>query len=629
MAGKIAGITIEIGGDTKPLSKALKNVNSSIKDTQRALKDVEKLLKLDPTNTELLQQKQKLLKEAVSQTAEKLETLKKAQAQMDAAGVDKSSEEYQALQREIIATEQDLKAATKAAKNFSPALEKIKAGAKVAADGLKDAADKTRKFSAAAAGALTSIAAFGYKAITNSDDLNTLAKQTGFTTEQIQKMQYAADRIDVSFEDISGALKKFKGKIDPSNKSLQKLGVSTTNADGSLRSATEVFMDAVSALSGIENETEKDQLAMELFGKSADSLAGIIDDGGEALKTYGEEASNLGLIMDQETLDSLNSINDEIDKLKAQGLATFLSVGAKAVEALSPVIEKVAEAIASCLEWISSLSPETLKIVMIILAAVAALSPLLSLLASLATAIAFLASPIGIAIAIITALIAVGVLLYKNWDTIKAKAAELVGHVKTSWNNIKTAVTTAINNAKTTVSTAWNTIKTTVVTTGSTIWSSVVTSWNNIKTAITKPIETAKTTVSNAIETIKGLFPIKLGNIFSGIKLPHFKIDGGELPWGVGGMGKAPSISVTWYKKAMNQPYLLDGATIFGAMNGKLLGGGEAGKEVIMSYDQYKAGAGNVTINVYASQGMSVNQLADKIQDRFVALNKQRRLSNA
>lgn len=626
---KISGITIEIGADAKGLKSALKDINSSLKNTKAALKDVDKLLKLDPTNTELLKQKQKLLKKAVEETSQKLDILKKQQAEMDAKGIDKNSEEYQKLRREIIETEAALKKAEKAANSFHPALEKIKASAKKASEGLKEAADKTRALSTAAAGALTSLAALGYKAVTNADDLNTFAKQTGFTTAEIQKMQYAADRIDVSFEDITGALKKFKGKIDPANESLKKLGVQTTNADGSLRDAKDVFFDTVKALSQIQNETERDQAAMELFGKSADSLAGIIDDGGAALEEYGKEAEGLGLIMSQDTLDSLNTINDEIDKLKAQGLATFLSLGAKAIQVLSPILLSVADAISKVLDYIANMNPETLKWVMVILAAVAALSPFLSLLSSVATAIAFLASPIGIAIVVIGALIAAGVALYKNWDKVKAVASELAGHVKTSWNNIKTAVTTAINNAKTTVSTAWNTIKTTVVTTGSTIWSSVVTSWNNIKTAITKPIETAKTTVSSAIETIKGLFPIKLGNIFSGIKLPHFKIDGGELPWGVGGMGKAPSISVTWYKKAMNQPYLLDGATIFGAMNGKLLGGGEAGKEVIMSYDQYKAGAGNVTINVYASQGMSVNQLADKIQDRFVALNKQRRLSNA
>ena len=76
MAGRIKGITVEIGGDTTGLEKALKNVNSTIKNTQSQLKDVNRLLKLDPGNTELITQKQRALKDAIGATSEKLETLK-------------------------------------------------------------------------------------------------------------------------------------------------------------------------------------------------------------------------------------------------------------------------------------------------------------------------------------------------------------------------------------------------------------------------------------------------------------------------------------------------------------------------------------------------------------------------
>ena len=79
MASRIKGITVEIGGDTTGLEKALKQVNSTIKTTQPELKDVERLLKLDPSNTQLLAQKQKDLKEAIGATSEKLNTLKEAQ----------------------------------------------------------------------------------------------------------------------------------------------------------------------------------------------------------------------------------------------------------------------------------------------------------------------------------------------------------------------------------------------------------------------------------------------------------------------------------------------------------------------------------------------------------------------
>ena len=111
MADRIKGITVEIGGDTTGLSKALSGVNKEIRNTQSQLTDVNRLLKLDPTNSELLSQKQKLLSQAVGETKEKLTQLKSVQDQMD-AGLKNGSvtqEQYDAWQREIIATEQELK----------------------------------------------------------------------------------------------------------------------------------------------------------------------------------------------------------------------------------------------------------------------------------------------------------------------------------------------------------------------------------------------------------------------------------------------------------------------------------------------------------------------------------------
>lgn len=125
MADRIKGITIEIGADATKLQDALKNVNKEIKNTQSELKDVEKLLKLDPGNTELLTQKQQLLSKAVGDTKEKLEKLKEAQAKMTDAGVDKSSAEYQKLEREIIDCEQALKKLEKEASQSNVTLQKV------------------------------------------------------------------------------------------------------------------------------------------------------------------------------------------------------------------------------------------------------------------------------------------------------------------------------------------------------------------------------------------------------------------------------------------------------------------------------------------------------------------------
>lgn len=101
MATKIRGITIELSADATGVLEAVKSVNSEITATGRELKGVERLLKLDPSNTELLEQKTKLLKEQIENTNTKLEELKKAEEDMKANGVDENSSQYQALQREI------------------------------------------------------------------------------------------------------------------------------------------------------------------------------------------------------------------------------------------------------------------------------------------------------------------------------------------------------------------------------------------------------------------------------------------------------------------------------------------------------------------------------------------------
>ena len=137
-ANRIKGITVEINGDTTGLSKALSGVNKEIRSTQSQLRDVEKLLKLDPGNTELLAQKHKLLGQAVSETKEKLETLKTAQEQANEAlrNGTISQEQYDGLQREIIETENELRRLEEQANQSATALQKISAAGERRAGGL-------------------------------------------------------------------------------------------------------------------------------------------------------------------------------------------------------------------------------------------------------------------------------------------------------------------------------------------------------------------------------------------------------------------------------------------------------------------------------------------------------------
>ncbi|MBQ3897671.1 MAG: hypothetical protein II742_04150, partial [Clostridia bacterium] len=211
-SGRIKGITVEIGGNTTKLQDSLKNLDKTLQGTQSKLKDIDRLLKLDPKNTELLTQKQKALQDAVNATKERLEQLREAAA--NATPESMGQEQYDSLQREIIATEQDLKSLEKQSEEFGSVFGQQISAAGAAMQELggkiEDAGKAFAPVSGAAAGVLGTLGGLAYKSVTAADDLNTLAKQTGLSTDALQKMQYASDLVDVSVEDITGAVGKMK-----------------------------------------------------------------------------------------------------------------------------------------------------------------------------------------------------------------------------------------------------------------------------------------------------------------------------------------------------------------------------------------------------------------------------------
>lgn len=472
MAERIRGITVEIGGDTSGLDKSLKNVNKEIKTTQTELKDVEKLLKLDPTNTELLSQKQELLSKRVEETSEKLDILHKAEQELKDAGVDQNSSQFRALQREIISTENYLADAKKEADNFSVALTKASTKAKDLSDKAGDVAKATRGISTVAGSLIASLGGMAYSSAVLSDDLNTLAKQSGLTTEEIQKMNYAQDLIDVSTDTMLASIKKLTNTLKSSEKKFESLGVATRDVNGEFRDTTDIWYDTLDALSKVENETEKDTLAMDIFGKSASDLAGIIDDGGEALRDLGDQAERAGLIMSQDTLDSLNAVNDQIDTMKATVTATIATTGAKALEVLAPAFDMIVGKIGELLEWIGSLDADQLKLIVTVAGVIAAISPVAGIISGISGAVSgFLSfmprvgsvatkvfefamnNPIlliAAAVATITALIIanwdkIKPVLDAIWQKVKSIAEAIANKVTTVFNTIRDAVRSVIN----------------------------------------------------------------------------------------------------------------------------------------------------------------------------------------
>lgn len=387
MPDKIRGITIEIGGDTSQLSKSLDKVNKDLRTTRGELRDVDRLLKLDPTNTELLEQKQKLLAKSITQTESKLETLRKTEQSLKDAGVDKNSAQFMALQREIISTETKLASMKKEAQTASVEMQRVAASADQISDATAKAAEKTRALSAAAAAVSVALIGASYNAAKTADDLNTLSQQSGLATDSLQKMRYAADVVDVSADTIISAMRRMKKNMASESEGVVEawdtLGVSVTDTTGDYRDAEEVFYDTIKALSRIPNETERDVLAMQLFGKSADELAGIIDDGGAALRMYGDEAERLGLIMDEKTIAALTEANNQIDLMKQKATNTITLVGAKVLTVAEPALEKILGVVDKVFTALGKLDEGTLSTILTVSIAVAAISPVTKLISGI------------------------------------------------------------------------------------------------------------------------------------------------------------------------------------------------------------------------------------------------------
>lgn len=310
MAGRIKGITVEIGGDTTGLEKALKSVNSTIKTTQSSLRDVNKLLKIDPSNTELLAQKHKLLKDAIAATSEKLEALKKAQEQAKAQleSGDLGQDKYDALQREIIETEQELRRLQEQAIESNATLAKIEeVGSK-----LETVGDKMTGVGEKMLPVTAGITALGTAAVKTTADFDSSMSQVqatmGITSDSMSELNGQSVNTMDALRDLAkqmGSETAFSaGECADAMNYLALAGFDTQQiydtlptvlnlaaaGDIDLASASDMVTDAMSALGMETSEADKmvDQMA-----KTASSTNTSVAQLGEGILTIGATAKTV------------------------------------------------------------------------------------------------------------------------------------------------------------------------------------------------------------------------------------------------------------------------------------------------------------------------------------------------
>lgn len=196
-----------------------------------------------------------------------------------------------------------------------------------------------------------------------ADNLVTLSQQMGVTTTTLQELAYAADFVDVSVEKMQGAMARLTQEMSnaqngstSAQSAFNELGVSIQNADGSLRSAEEVFYDVIDALGEIENPTQRDARAMAIFGRSAQELNGLIQAGSAGLNKFSAEAEELGIIMSERDVQSIAQMQDSFDRLDAVMEASSNRVSAAVAPAFSEMANVFSRLPTPVLDTVTGLS---------------------------------------------------------------------------------------------------------------------------------------------------------------------------------------------------------------------------------------------------------------------------------
>lgn len=598
---RIKGITIELDANITPLQKALSNVDKSLKNTQASLKDVNKLLKLDPSNTELLKQKQELLKQSIEDTKDRLKTLNEAYKQLDGQGTEEAKQQQELLAREISETEQNLKSLKKEYSDFGSVAKQqlTEVGNQMKEVGGK-ITDTGKDLSMKLTAPIVALGTVGINYNAQMEQYRTMFTTLTGSAEEADRIiqQLQADAQKSPFDSAS---------LIQANQYLISAGVSADEA----RTMINSLGDAVSATGGGSAELERmAQNLQQIKNVGKASSQDIKQFANAGINIYGLLAESTGKSIEQ--VKEMDVTYEELTKafqmasseggkyygaMEAQGQTLNGSLSAtkesiqmllgSIMESAMPVIVQVLQKVQEVINYLLNLDDGTKRIILIVGGLIAVLGPalmiigtIISTIGTLITWIGALFSPIGLIVGAIAGVIAIGVALYKNWDLIKQKGSELLSNISNTFERIKSAISDKINSAK--------------------------------------------EAVHNAIERIKSFFKFEWS--LPKLKLPHISISGGFslIP------PRAPHFSIDWYSKAMKNGMVLNNPTIFGMMDGKLLGGGESGSETIVGTNSLmnmiaKASKGttiNMTIN---AQDQNVYQLADVVIDRLTQkMNRER-----
>jgi hypothetical protein len=318
-----------------------------------------------------------------------------------------------------------------------------------------------------------------------ADKILDLEQVTGLSVQNLQKFELVSKEAGVSFEGFVGVIGKFQSRLPQilsgtgrAAETIKALGVNVKDSQGKIKDMNTLFPQLIGALQGVEDITERNTMAQQLFGRSMGDLAPILGMTADDLNRIGQEAEDMGAILDKDALNSANNFRISMEKLQAQFTSVFRVIATKFIPILNdtiiplirntviPVILGFGDAIGAVLNWFNSLTPEVKKISIVMLGVVAALGPVLMLSGKFVLALkslvpllvlarkgmillsaAMAANPIGAVIVLVIGLVTVmGLLKDENgelkasfqdaWDSIAHHVDLAVSSMRKSWYDL-------------------------------------------------------------------------------------------------------------------------------------------------------------------------------------------------
>ena len=393
MASEDIGLKMSVKGE-KAFKQALGEINAALRVNNAELEAVSAAYKGNENSIDALTAKQDALDRSILTQTDKIRTLE--------AALSESANKYgEADRRTLRYQEQLLKAQAALDKTrytlseTSDALENVKDGTDESSASFSDLAEKlgvdlppvlssaidgldgVNKSGLALVGVLggivTGLAKATLSTAETSKELETLSSVTGFSVEALQELDYAgtalgveSDQITDSMKDLTTAMRDARGGSEDMQAAFDMLGIKVSKNNGDLRSANEVYFEVIDALGRVRNETERDALAMQIFGEEAQKLNPLIEAGIDTLGGLAQEANDLGYVMDMETVSKFSDLQDSLGQLEKQSEAVKNSFAVALLPVLTSLFETISNIPTPVLQMIITLAGIVTTIVLVV-----------------------------------------------------------------------------------------------------------------------------------------------------------------------------------------------------------------------------------------------------------------------